>query len=491
MTGQTMLRKLCSLLGALAMLTACRVGPHYHAPVPPNGSIAPLVSVDDQLESTAMPPDAWWHLYKDSRLGELIIEALRANRDLAIAEANLNAAKAVLSRARALRYPSTAISVSGVYGRDPTTDEILELTSRSPKSTWILEDIFEASYELDLFGHVHNTIEAASTSADAVRAERDAVRVVVAALTARSYAAVCALGEQLAVARHSLEVVSHQADIVTQRYGAGGNSEFDVVRAQALVAQARSYIPSLEGERRTALFELAAVLGRPPSEAPHDIESCVAPPHLVALIPVGDGAALIRRRPDVRRAERRLASATARVGVAIAELYPIIRLLGFYGGVATEFNQLGTNAGAAWGAGPSISWTFPNQLGARARVRQAEANRAADLATFDATVLGALKETEQALTLYRALMENHASLVDARARIQRSFDIATERYRAGGVSNLDLLTTEQSMVAADSAVASSETALVQGQIAVFKALGGGWGEPAAQSVLNEALASPH
>jgi NodT family efflux transporter outer membrane factor (OMF) lipoprotein len=484
MRGRPTLGGVCCLLGALSLLTACRVGPHYHAPVLPNGSTAQLVSLDDQLESTAMPPDAWWQLYNDSRLSELIVEALSANRDLAVAEANLSAAKAVLSGAHALRYPSTEISASGVYGRDPTTDEILELTGRSPKSTWILEDLFEASYELDLFGHVHNTIEAASARADAVTAERDAVRVVVVALTARTYAAVCALGEELAVARHSLEVVTRQADIVTHRYGAGGNSEFDVERAEALVAQVRSSIPSLEGERRMALFELAAVLGRTPTEAPHDIESCISPPRLVALIPVGDGTALIRRRPDVRRAERRLASATAQVGVATAELYPIIRLSGFYGGVATEFNQLGTNAGAAWGAGPSISWNFPNQLGARARVRQAEAGRAAELAAFDSTLLGALKETEQALTLYRALIENHASLVDARVRIHRAFDIANEQYRAGGVSNLDLLTTEQSLVAADSAVASSDAALVQGQIAVFKALGGGWGDRIGQSGVN-------
>ena len=338
--------------------------------------------------------------------------------------------------------------------------------------SWI--DLFEASYELDLFGHVHNAIEAASTQADAVAAERDSVQVVVVALTARSYAAVCALGEELVVARHSLEVVTREAEIVARRYDAGGNSEFDVERAQALVSQVRSTIPSLEGERRTALFELTTVLGRTPANAPYDIESCVTPPHLVALLPVGDGAALIRRRPDVRRAERRLASATAQVGVATAELYPIVRLSGFYGGVATEFNQLGTNAGTVWGAGPSISWNFPNQFGARARVRQAEAGRAGELATFDSTVLGALKETEQALTLYRALIENHASLTDARTRIQRAFDIASEQYRAGGVSNLDLLTTEQSLVAADSAVASADAALVQGQIAVFKALGGGW-----------------
>ena len=121
------------------------------------------------------------------------------------------------------------------------------------------------------------------------------------------------------------------------------------------------------------------------------------PPRLIALIPVGDGRALISRRPDVRQAERRLAAATAQIGVATADLYPTIRLIGFYGGAATELPQLTTNLGLVWGIGPSISWTFPNQAGPRARVRQAKASQAAALAAFDSVVLTALKETEQAL----------------------------------------------------------------------------------------------
>ena len=474
MTRATRPVLLGAMLGAMASLSACRVGPHYHAPLAPKGAEAPLVSLDEKLESAVAPPDAWWQLYSDTRLTDLIRESLAANRDLAVAEANLKAARAVVSGAHALRYPSTEVVAGGVYGRDPTTEEILELTGRRPESSWVLEDVFQASYELDLFGHVHNAIEAASTRADSVAAERDSVWVVVVALTARSYAQICALGEELGVARHSLEVVTREADIVTRRYEAGGNTEFDVERARALVAQVAASIPSLEGERQAALFELTAVLGRTPTNAPREVESCVTPPHLAALMPVGDGAALIRRRPDVRSAERELASATAQVGVATAELYPIIRLTGFYGGASSEFNQLGTNSGLAWGVGPSITWNFPNQAGARARVRQAAAGQAAALASFDATVLGALKETEQALALYRALVENQGSLMASRARIHRAFDIASEQFLAGGVSHLDLLTTEQSLVAADAAVASSDAALVQGQIAVFKALGGGW-----------------
>ncbi len=359
-------------------------------------------------------------------------------------------------------------------GAMPVTDEILELTGRPPQTFWLFEDIFQAAYEIDLFGRVHRAIEAANASADAVAAVRDGVRVVVAAETARAYAAICALGEELGVANHSLAVVSHEADITVKRHEAGANSDYDVARAQALVAQARSAIPELEGQRRAALFELTAVLGRTPAQAPNDLTTCVAPPRLVALIPVGDGSELIKRRPDVRQADRRLAAATAEIGVATADLYPTIRLVGLYGGAAVQLSQLNTNLGRTWGVGPSISWTFPNMAAPRARVRQAKAEQAAALASFDAVVLTALKETEQALALYSAALDNRQALGDAQDKVHAAFGMAHDQFLAGSVSNLDLLTTEQSLIAVDAAVASSDAALVQDQIAVFKALGGGW-----------------
>jgi NodT family efflux transporter outer membrane factor (OMF) lipoprotein len=459
---------------AIAWLAACHAGPNYHAPAPPPGAEAPLVSLDTALETAAPPPAAWWRLYDDPRLDALVREALTANRDLAAADANLLAARAALSAVHAERYPSTEVVAAGTRGRDPTTVEILELTGRRPQTIWLWEDVFQATYEIDLFGRIHRAIEQASANAESVAAARDAVRVVVAAETARAYAEICALGEQLAVARHSLEIVTREAEITEQRYQAGANSQFDVQRSQALVSQVSAAIPQLEGQRRAAIFEVAALLGRTPANAPRELDACVTPPHLSALIPVGDGRTLISRRPDVRQAERRLAAATAAIGVATAELYPTIRLNGFYGGAATEVSQLTTNAGLIWGLGPSISWSFPNQAGARARVRQAKAGQAAALASFDSVVLTALKETEQALSTYRATLDNRQALVDAKGSIHRSFDIARDEFAAGSISSLDLLTTEQALVALDSSVASSDAALVQDQIAVFKALGGGW-----------------
>jgi NodT family efflux transporter outer membrane factor (OMF) lipoprotein len=458
----------------VASLAACRVGPNYHAPALPSGAEAPLVSLNTAVETPESPTDAWWRIYNDSRLDGLVLEALKANRTLAAADANFAAARAALSAVHANRYPSTTAVAGGLYGRDAVTDEILEIGGNPPQTIWLYEDIFQAAYEVDLFGRVHRAIEAANANADSAAAARDGVRVVVAAETARAYAAVCALGEELGVARHSLDVVSHEAQITVQRHDAGANSLYDVTRAQALVAQTRSSIPELEGQRRATLFELTAILGRTPAEAPNDLEACDAPPSLVALIPVGDGLSLIRRRPDVRQAERRLAAATAEIGVATADLYPTIRLVGLYGGAATQLSELNTNIGRTWGIGPSISWSFPNMAGPRARVRQAKAQQAAALASFDAVVLNALKEIEQALALYSAALENRESLGDARDKVHDAFGMAHDQFLAGSLSNLDLLTTEQSLVAIDAAVASSNAAIVRDQIAVFKALGGGW-----------------
>jgi NodT family efflux transporter outer membrane factor (OMF) lipoprotein len=458
----------------IASLAACRVGPNYHAPALPTGAEAPLVSLNTAAETPMSPPDAWWRLYDDSRLDALVQEALQANRTLAAADANFVAARAVVSVAHAERYPSTTAVAGGIYGRDATTDEILELDGRPPQTFWLFEDIFQAAYEVDLFGRVHRAIETANANADAVAAIRDGVRVVVAGETARAYAAICALGAELSVANHSLAVVSREADITVKRREAGASSDFDIARAQALVPQVRSTIPELEGQRRAALFELTALLGRTPADAPNDVNTCVAPPRLVALIPVGDGSALIKRRPDVRQADRRLAAATAEIGVATADLYPTIRLVGLYGGAAVQLSQLNTNEGRTWGVGPSISWTFPNMAAPRARVRRAKAEQTAALASFDAVVLTALKETEQALAFYSAALDNRQALGDAQDKVHTAFNIAHDQFMAGALSNLDLLTTEQSLVAIDAAVASSNAALVQDQIAIFKALGGGW-----------------
>jgi NodT family efflux transporter outer membrane factor (OMF) lipoprotein len=462
-----------ALLTPLALI-ACAVGPDYRQPVAPAGAAAPLVSPSPAAETPDQPPDDWWRLYDDPRLDALIAEAFAANTDLAAAQANLSAARAVLEASRAGRYPTTTAKAGAIHGRDAATDEILEIVGAPPQTIWVFDDLLDVSYELDLFGRVRRSIEASRADAQALAAARDALKVTLAAETARAYAQICTLGEQIAVARHSLAVVAREADITVQRHDAGANSTFDVLRAQGLVAQTRAAIPPLEGQRRSAIFQLAALLGRAPSRAPTEVEACVSAPRLSGLIPVGDGASLLKRRPDVRQAERRLAAATARIGVATADLYPRISLGGLYGAVGSDVSDLAAERGLTWGVGPTVSWSFPIQSAPRARIRQARAATAAALAGFDSAVLQALKETEQSLATYGAELDRRQALADAQGAAQRAFALAHDQFLAGSLSTLELLTAEQSLIAADTAVAASDAALAQDQIAVFKALGGGW-----------------
>jgi NodT family efflux transporter outer membrane factor (OMF) lipoprotein len=461
-------------LAVVLALAGCAVGPNYRAPAPPAGAEQPWTSLNAGAEAPTTAPDDWWRLYDDAALDGYEREALAANRDIAVAEANLAVSRALLEAARAGQYPSTTSEFGAINGRDPTTNEILELTGRPPTSIWLFDAVIDSSYELDLFGRVRRTIEAAHADTEAIAAARDDLRVTVAAETARAYAEVCAVGEQLAVARRNLEVVSREADITAARRAAGAGSVFEDVRAQTLVAQVRSAIPPLEGQRRAALLQLTALLGRTPAHAPIEAEACVMAPRLAAAMPVGDGAALLRRRPDLREAERRLAGATARVGVATASLYPRVTISGFWGGASTELSALTAYNALIWGVGPKIDWAFPNQSLPRAGLHEAKAAERGALAAFDSAVLRALKETEQALSLYGAELQHQADLVDAQSKSHRTYDIAHGQFLAGEASQLDLLSAEQSVTAADAAVAASDAALAQDQIAIFKALGGGW-----------------
>jgi len=458
----------------LASLSACAVGPRYNAPFVAEQAKGQWLSASSATATSDQTPNQWWKLYRDSRLDMLIEEAFTANTDLRAAEANLFAARAILEGTLGARLPQTQLVSGAVRGRDALTDEILEIGGHPPRTIWKFDALLDVSYELDLFGRVRRSIEAAQADSEAVEATRDLVKITVAAETTRAYVQICSLGEQLAVARHSLDVVTREAEITARRHEAGANSEFDVVRAEGLAAQARAAIPPLEGQQRSAWFQLAALLGRVPADAPRDSLDCAAAPRLAEVIPAGDGAQLLKRRPDVRQAERRLAAATARIGVATADLYPRITLTGLFGGVGSEVNQLATDRGVTWGLGPTVAWAFPNQVGPRARVRQAQAGARAALEAFDGSVLQALKETEQALSTYRAELDRRQALADAQDRARRAFNMAHDQFVAGALSNFELLSTEQLLVTVDAAVSASDAALAQDQIAIFKVLGGGW-----------------
>lgn len=450
----------------LLTLSACAAGPGYHA--------APIPTADKgdfaaSSTATSQPlPDRWWRLYQDPVLDRLVAEALTANTDLRVAGANLAYADGLLDEARAARFPSTAVSAGGSEGR--TTAQ----AAAGRAAAFTYSTGFTASYQVDLFGRVRRAVEATKADAQAAQATRDAVRVTVAARTAGAYADACGYGRQVGVARRSLALIERSFEHSVVRRDAGALSDFDIDRDRVVLEQAKAAIPPLEAARRAALLSVTALTGKTPADIPADAAACAAPPVLRAPLPVGDGAALLRRRPDVRAAERGLAAATARIGVATADLYPTITLGGGVSNTATQIAGLGRSATGAFTIGPLLTWSFPNILAARAHVRQANAQTAAALARFDGVVLQALRETETTLSVYDAEQRRRAALAAAQASADEAQRLALIQFKAGTASILDLLQAQSAAVAADQALAASDQAIADDQIAVFQALGGGW-----------------
>lgn len=466
-------KHLIVLLGA-ASLAGCAVGPDYHAPKIGSASAAGFVTTPAAVDPAADLPDDWWRLYDDPVLDRLVARAFAANTDLRVAMANLKRARAILSEARAGRLPTTDLTGGISYGDGFQGGQGGQggVVQSSGSAQWSHDGGLGIAWEADLFGRIGRTIEAAHADAEAVEAARDRVRVTIAAETARAYSDACSFAAAAAIARESQKIAEDGLRIVTAQQKAGSAGRLDVERAATAVANARAAVAPLDGQRRVALFELTALIGEAPAALPDDAVRCAVPPAPLAALPVGDGAGLLRRRPDLREAERQLAADTARIGVATADLYPRISL-----GASGNFfrnDQVRGSDSFSFSVGPLLSWSFPNVAVARTRVRQAEAQGEAALAAFDGRVLTALKEVEQALSSYGSEDERNHALADAGKRAGMAFQLATARYRAGSISYLELLDTQRELVTARAALATSTQQLGSRRIDLFKALGGGW-----------------
>lgn len=455
---------------ALALSACATAGPDYH---PPEQAVAnrpaaqgPFASAKGEAFSQEPLPDRWWKLYDDPRLDALVEEALAANTDLRAAEANLDRAEAVLREAAAARTLST--SVSG--GVDLTRQSA---TGRQLPGIVTDNAGLALSYPLDLRGKLRRAIEASTADAEATAAARDAVRVSVAAATTSAYARVCAANYQLGVTQRVVQLQRQTLDATRRLQKGGRGTAFDVSRAAAAVETSAASLPAFTAARQNALYLLATLLGRAPADFPVDVAACATLPQLVGGVPVEDGAALIRRRADVRQAERAIAADTARIGVATADLYPSVSIggtLGFSG----PLHDFGSGDSFGLSLGPLLSWTFPNRPAVRARIAQADAQVRADLASFDGTVLEALRQAETAMETYARDRERAAALGRAADAAGLSATQAGKLFRFGRSDFLDLLSAQASLASARVSHASAQAALVDDQIAVFLALGGGW-----------------
>ena len=472
MTRLPSFKALLSVGVAGLTLAACAVGPKApDAVIPPAASGAFNSAPGSTAVTAAEARDDWWRLYADPVLDGLIAQAFAENNQLEAAEANLRAVRASLSEARAGRFPTTGLSgsASRSQGSAATSLTGTQLPEADAYSVGL-----DASYEIDLFGRVGSSIRAARADADAQAAALDVIRVSVAAETARAYADACSANAQIAVAERTLALQQNTADLTQRLLEGGAGTGLDTARAQAALAQTRATLPSLRAGRDGAVYRLATLTGRTPVEASEAARNCARPPQLTQPIPVGDGAALLARRPDVRQAERALAAAAARVNVATASLYPTISLGGSFGSTALDAGELGDDENYRFSFGPLISWSFPNIAVARARIAQSSALTEAALATFDQTVLSALQETETALTNYANELDRRAALTEARDQAATAARLSRLRFDAGADNFLTVLDSERTLAGADAALAQSDALVTTYQIAVFKALAGGW-----------------
>jgi NodT family efflux transporter outer membrane factor (OMF) lipoprotein len=459
------------------------VGPDYTLPatavVNRAGAAAPFApssaaSTPTPFADVPLPPH-WWRLYEDPKLDALVDKALAHNTDLRVALANLEKARAA-DQAVAGQGKPTIVAEGG-----PAFGHVSGLTylapNHVPPSTWEYGAGASLSYQLDLFGRLKRAIEASAADTQAAQAAVDLVRVNVAAGTARAYADACATGLRIASAQRSKQLQQQALDVSVRLQQAGRVGITDTARARGQLALLQAALPPLQARRQAALYRLATLTGELPQDFDRDVATCATPPHVAGAIPVGDGAALLKRRPDIRQAERQLAASTARIGVATADFYPNVRLGLSVGSEGLGNDFLGKDT-FSWSVGPLISWTVPDTGVVRAHIAQADASADAALARFDGTVLTALRETQTALEVYARELDRHAALQAARDESATVAEQARRLYRSGRTGYLDALDAERSLASSEATLAASDADLADDQVSLFLALGGGW-EPGA------------
>ena len=450
-----------------AVLSACAVGPDYRAPQPAPAEVKNAQSADF---STQSPEAAWWHTFGDAELDRLVTRALAANLDLRIALDRVKAARAVFTDSEYDYAPHAPLQAaySHADAQQPGFG-----SQRIDAESYSLG--FDASWEIDLFGHVRRSVEAARADLGAQQAELREAQVTVAAEVARNYFELRGVQKRLDVARRDLASEQQTAALTQVRYDAGRSGELDLQRSVARLKAVESGIPPLQAQEQQARDRLAVLLGQRPGALDAELAPAEVATYAKAL-PVGDTSDLLRRRPDVQAAERGLAAATARVGVATADLFPRVNVTGFVGFLSGDVGRL-FSAGAgndarAWSVTPTVSWAALDFGSVRARLRASKAESDAAEAAYEKAVLAALEDTENSFVAYARQQEQLKSLDAQAAASRRAAALAAIQYREGVADFLTLLDAERTALEAEDAVARAQTAVNVDAVAIYKALGG-------------------
>ncbi len=448
------------LLGAL---TACKVGPDYSVPTSGDELLpAGFAAVDDPA---FVPGDAdlrtWWTVFEDAMLEELIGIAAERNQDLRIAIARVDEARARLGGARGARQP--AVDVGGSASLDGAAGITRDRAAGSVEVAW----------EVDLFGRVSSTIDAAGADFEATAEDRRDVQVSLFAEVAQEYFSLRALQERLAAAGLTMETQARVLQFAESRFRNGISSKLEVTESTRVLASSEAEVASLRIELARTINRLSVLVGMPPVELHGRLSVPQPVPVPPATVTVGVPAELLRQRPDIRAAERRLAAETARIGIATADLYPQLSLVGgLQRGVST--GDLLNPASTAFSLGPSLRWSVFNRGRVRAEIGVAEARTEQALLAYERTVLYALGEIESALTSFVEQGVRVDALERAYAASSESLTLSESLYRDGLASFQEVLEAQQATFQLGPALAEARGLACSSLVDLYKGLGGGW-----------------
>ncbi len=469
--------KLLVTLLLFMFCTGCYVGPDYR-PVRVEMP-AEWPSAARQEDSTVKTAEAeelaqWWTTLEDPVLSDLVKRGLSSNKDLKIALTRIRQARAVLGSAYKERHPS--VTGSALYSRSQSGRPTAE--DPDPSAFSIGSDYydagFDASWEIDLFGKKHRSIEAAAAELDASEEGYRSILVSMVSEIAGNYVKLRTLQKQLEIVSSNLEMQEKSLFILEDKAAAGLIGSLQVQQARYNVENTRARIPAYRISIEESMNTLAILLGEMPGGL-HEELSVPAPIPLPGFkIVVGIPADILRRRPDIREAERSLAAQTARVGVAMADLYPSLSLSGNLGLSASSLDNFFSDDNAVLSISPFISVPLFNRKRIRDRIEAQNAIMERTLIEYETIVLDAIKEVRDAIMAYGEELKRYRILEKGTAEAQLAFDIANEQFRSGLVDFMDVLDAQRSLLSFEESQISSRGAITLGIIRIYKALGGGW-----------------
>jgi len=477
----------CAVAGLSALLAGCAVGPDFRAPdLPAAGAQFARAepSAVPQLASPETGSDAaFWRQFQDEQLTQLVEQALRANQELRGALARLDAAQALLGESRLDQFPTLTLSGQALQQRRSESQAPSGAQS-GPRSQRSYSAGINASWELDLFGRVRRNIEAGSADLRASAADLAALQVAIAAQVAAGYADLRGWQQRLHLAEANAANQQDTLRLVQLRLAHGSGTDFDLARAQAQLESTRSRIPALQARIAVAQHRLAVLTGQVPEALIAALDTPAALPQLPQSIAPGTPAELLRRRPDVAAAEARLHAATARVGVATAELFPRLSLGGLLGSSAPSTGALFEAGSVSRSVFLGVDWSFLDVGRVRARIAASEAGAQVALAQYQQSVLLALEDTENALVGLAHTRIEDAHLAQAAEQRARAEQLAQRRYRLGSVGLYEVLDAQRDLYAAQDAAADSRVRGLRAAVALYQALAGGWeGQPPARPMM--------